>query len=92
MFQYALGRVLSLKNNDQFKVDLSFLNFTYKGITKRSYDLDVFNLKIDFSRDNEIPIIHKLNKSKYFFYLMTFLKKYLRSKDKKIVFLLIIEF
>lgn len=83
MFQYALGRVLSLKNNDQFKVDLSFLNFTYKGITKRSYDLDVFNLKIDFSRDNEIPIIHKLNKSKYFFYLMTFFKKIFKIKGQE---------
>ena len=50
MFQYALGRSLSIKYNTQLKIDLSFLknknmgtNFTY-----RDYDLNIFNMSEDF--------------------------------------------
>lgn len=51
MFQYALGRSLSLKYNKPLKIDLSFLkrrdmghNFMY-----RDYDLDLFNVYEDFN-------------------------------------------
>ena len=50
MFQYAMGRSLSLKHNLQLKIDLSFLknrnmgnNFVY-----RDYDLNIFNVFEDF--------------------------------------------
>lgn len=50
MFQYALGKSLSLKYNKPLKIDLSFLkrrdmgpNFVY-----RDYDLDLFNVYEDF--------------------------------------------
>jgi hypothetical protein len=50
MFQYALGRNLSLKYNIPLKIDLSFLknknmgaNFIY-----RDYDLNIFNVYEDF--------------------------------------------
>jgi hypothetical protein len=50
MFQYAFGRVLSLKFNTPLKLDLSFLknrnmgpNFVY-----RDYDLDLYNINEDF--------------------------------------------
>jgi hypothetical protein len=48
MFQYALGKLNSLKYNKRLILDLSFLldrnqgtNFTY-----RDYDLDIFNLEV----------------------------------------------
>ena len=49
MFQYALGRVLSLKHNTKLKLDLSFFDFNFKK-TKRSYNLDVFNIKAETTR------------------------------------------
>lgn len=54
MFQYAIGRNLSLKHNVPLKIDLSFLNnrnmspnFVY-----RNYELDIFNINADFSFDD----------------------------------------
>jgi hypothetical protein len=51
MFQYALGRHLSIKHNTQLKLDLSFLldrtqkpNFTF-----RNYDLDIFKITPQFA-------------------------------------------
>lgn len=50
MFQYAMGRNISIKYDVPLKLDLSFLknrnmgpNFVY-----RDYDLDLFNIKEDF--------------------------------------------
>ena len=59
MFQYAVGRNLSLKHNLPLKFDLSFLknrnmgNFVY-----RDYDLDLFNVVSDFNinRDSQILV------------------------------------
>ena len=54
MFQYALGRNLSLMYNVPLKIDLSFLknknmgpNFVY-----RDYDLDLYNVVEDFDLSN----------------------------------------
>jgi len=49
MFQYTLGRALSLKYNVPLKLDLSFLSITTPrlNLTLRNYDLDVFNIKAD---------------------------------------------
>jgi hypothetical protein len=51
MFQYAIARNLSIRNNVDLKIDLSFLknrnmghNFVY-----RDYDLDLFNINGDFN-------------------------------------------
>ena len=52
MFQYALGRVLSLKNNTKLKLDISFFNLNFKSITKRTYNLDVFNVKAEITRSS----------------------------------------
>jgi Glycosyl transferase family 11 len=53
MFQYALGRALSLRYNRPLKIDQSFLkrrdlgsNFVY-----RNYDLDIFNLSEGVEKD-----------------------------------------
>lgn len=50
MFQYALGRNLSLKYNLPLKIDLSFLNNRNMGpnFVYRNYDLDLFNIDEDF--------------------------------------------
>lgn len=64
MFQYALGRTLSLKYNTSLGLDLSFLlditprlNFTF-----RNYDLDIFNIKADLVPPNKIPLVNRVFK------------------------------
>lgn len=75
MFQYAVGRKLSLLNKTELKLDLSFLldrtprpNFTY-----RDYNLNIFNLNIEFATQKEIkPFISYLDsriKRKIYTYL-----------------------
>jgi len=61
MFQYAVGRALSIKNNAPLYLDLTFLldrtpipNFTY-----RNFDLDVFNIKYNVASGKEIPFIYR---------------------------------
>lgn len=55
MFQYALGRVLSVKNNTILGLDTSFydLNLT----PKRQYDLEVFNIAGKVLDQKEIPFL-----------------------------------
>jgi hypothetical protein len=47
MFQYALGRSLSIKNNTTMNIDLSFLNRRDIGpnFVYRNYDLDIFIIR-----------------------------------------------
>lgn len=59
MFQYALGRHLSIKNNAQFKLDTSPLNETAQNVTKREYDLSVFNIKESFATEKEVAWFKK---------------------------------
>lgn len=61
MFQYALGRAISLRNNTDLGLDLTFItdrtpkiNFTF-----REYGLDVFNIKADIIPENKIPFLFK---------------------------------
>ncbi len=79
MFQYALGRKLSLQNNDTLKLDLSFLlDRTPRQIfTYRDYNLNIFNLNIKFATQDEIkPFIKYLNnKVKRKIYASLFLNK-----------------
>lgn len=44
MFQYALGRVLSIKLNTKLLFDISHFDYQPYTDTKRSYDLGIFNL------------------------------------------------
>jgi len=56
MFQYAAGRCLSLKNSCDLKLDLAFLKDKAnkpKDFVFRDYDLDIFDLQIDFSSPEE---------------------------------------
>lgn len=63
MFQYALGRNLSLKYNLPLKMDLSFLNNRNMGpnFVYRNYDLDLFNVqeKFDLSDVGQIFTINE---------------------------------
>lgn len=66
MFQYALGRALSLKYNVPLGFDLSFLldttprlNFTF-----RNYDLDIFNVKAEIVPSRKIPFVNRMFKGK----------------------------
>lgn len=54
MFQYACGRFLSLKNNDELKLDLSFYQKDLPSVTKRDFELDVFNIKAQVATGAEI--------------------------------------
>lgn len=88
MFQYAIGRKLSLLNKTKLKLDLNFLldrtprsNFTY-----RDYNLNIFNLKLDFATQDEIkPFINYLDsKIKRKIYAYLFLgknNKYISEKQ-----------
>lgn len=62
MFQYALGRVLSLKNNSQLKLDTSIYNTDQSGITARKYVLGVFDIKENFTTKFEISKLSTSNK------------------------------
>ena len=64
MFQYAIARKLSLANKTELKLDLDFLldrtprpDFTY-----RDYNLNIFNLKIEFATQEETkPFVNHLD-------------------------------
>ena len=55
MFQYALGRTLSLKNKDVLKLDISGLDHAKDvGDTHRPFVLDVFTIQNDIANEHEI--------------------------------------
>ncbi|MCF7834032.1 MAG: alpha-1,2-fucosyltransferase [Candidatus Pacebacteria bacterium] len=57
MFQYALGRVLSMKNKVPLVLDTSFYDLDLK--PKREYDLDVFNLFSDLKIEKKLNIFKR---------------------------------
>lgn len=69
MFQYAIGRVLALKNRTSLKLDLS--NYTLNSLidTPRKYELDKFDLPISIYKKNfltlQFPpkIIHEISQA-----------------------------
>lgn len=81
MFQYALGRVLSIKNKTELKLDTSF--FGFKNIPKRSYDLDVFNITASIATKKDIPTVYRLFNSKFSNRLIASFRKIIRNKGKE---------
>lgn len=61
MFQYALGRALSLKHNVPLSLDLGYLldHTPRAGFTFRDYALDVFALSVKLLKEKEI-LMHKI--------------------------------
>ncbi len=53
MFQYALGRVISLRNNDELKLDISSLVNNTEINTPRQYELDVFKVPAELASKQE---------------------------------------
>jgi len=49
MFQYAIAKSMAMKNNDTFKLDLSF----YPKQTLRKYELNLFNIEENIAKENE---------------------------------------
>lgn len=76
MFQYALGRVLSIKNSTSLKLDASFYSMSFNGVTKRAYDLDVFNIHASITNTNDVPILHKNIHNKFVYKIISILKKF----------------
>ena len=62
LFQYSLGRKLSIKNNDIFKMDLS----SFKGNKDRHYSLNPFTIVENIANEEEIKKIEKLGLWKLF--------------------------
>lgn len=82
MFQYAIGRALSIKNNTKLGLDLSYLldrtpraNFTF-----RDYDLDVYNIEAEIIPQTEIPFINKTFKGKFGLYFDFLRRKLIKPK------------
>src|SRR4051812_33715381 len=63
MFQYALGRALSLKYNIPLKIDTSVLNdrTPRQGFTFRNYELGRFHIKATFVEKSEIPWKYRMH-------------------------------
>jgi hypothetical protein len=61
MFQYAIGRQLSIHFKTALKVDSSFYraNPFYENITLRSYQLNIFSLEVEEATDKEIHYFTK---------------------------------
>ena len=66
MFQYAIGRALSLRYNVPLGLDLSFLLDTTPRLkfTFRNYDLDVFNINAEIVQSSKIPFVNRMVKGK----------------------------
>ena len=73
MFQYALGRYLSEKNNVDFKLDIT----GFENYSLRNYELGIFNIKESFASPEEIEEI-KYKKQNII------IKMLRRKKEKKL--------
>ena len=58
MFQYALGRALSIKYNVPLKLDIAMYKFNHYS-TKRTYNLGIFNVQGEIALEKEIPILER---------------------------------
>ena len=62
MFQYAAGRALSLIQKTELKLDVSFLldrSPRQKGFVYRDFDLNIFNLPVNFASKEELSLLNK---------------------------------
>lgn len=71
LFQYSLGKKLSIKNNDMLKLDLS--DFTKDN--PRSYSLGHFNIIENFATDKDVNKIKKTGALKVFDKLKSYYKR-----------------
>ena len=64
MFQYALGRALSVKNGAPFKLDIEI--YKINNSIERHYDLDFFNIVEEIAQKEEIPFFYRNSNSNKF--------------------------
>jgi len=88
MFQYALGRHLSLKNNVPLKLDTSILldRTPRRGVKAlfRNYELDVFSISASIATKEDIPFFSKLHfKGKLGLFLYELQIKFFSSPGKE---------
>ncbi len=81
MFQYALGRVLAIKNSTELKLDTSF--FDIKTTPIRVYDLDVFNITANIATKKDIPVMYRLFNNKFIIKLISTFKKITKNKGQE---------
>lgn len=89
MFQYALGRSLSIKRGVPLGLDLTFLldrtpipNFT--NFTFRNYALDVFNIEANIATKKDIPFLYrKHNLGIFMRYIDYFRRKFVSTPGKE---------
>ncbi len=58
MFQYALGRVLSIKNNNELKLDIN--SYNPNNLLQREYQLNSFNIQADVLPKNKFFYLSRL--------------------------------
>lgn len=83
MFQYALGRVLSIRNNTKLKLDTTTFGIDIVGNVKREYCLDIFNIEADIATFKEVPLLFRFYKNKYIARLFNFLKRFIENKGRE---------
>ncbi len=83
MFQYALGRALSLRYNTRLKLDTFFYNLNLKNVTKRGYDLDVFNISGEIAHKSDIPFLYRLYNNKTVVDIISMFRKIIKIKGQE---------
>lgn len=71
MFQYALWKHLSILNNTDLKLDLSFLQKKAVWYTQRDYELHTFKIDVNFANEYDIPWYENRIINKYLKYWFT---------------------
>lgn len=80
MFQYALGRVLSLKNNSELLLDTTFFNQNFPANALREYNLKSFNIHARVANKSEIPIVYRNFNNRFAIKIIFLIKKILGTK------------
>ena len=79
MFQYAFAKAASLRNNVEFKLDIS----EYKTYF-RPYELEIFDIERNYAKINEVPFYERYSfKNRYFSYINNVIIKAIFKKLNK---------
>lgn len=72
MFQYAIGKSLSIKNNIPLGLDIHYLldRTPRKNFTFRDFDLDLFNIQAEILPKSKIPLRFRYIRKGLFFFLL----------------------
>jgi len=85
MFQYALGRALSLKYGVPLKLDIE--EYSIKNKVERHYDLDLFNISAEVAQINEIPKSHRnIIKNRFLIKINSIMNRFFKEKGSEVSF------